>query len=660
MYKICVFAGTTEGRRLIEFLSGRQVEVTACVATEYGEALLPAAENVNISAKRLSENEILALLSDIPFDMVIDATHPYAAAVTESVFNACKAANVEYLRLLRENSVEAADAFYFPDTASAVEFLSGVGGNILLTTGSKELAEFAAITDFSERVYARVLPMEDSLRLCREAGIKPAHIIAAQGPFSTEMNTAMLKFVSAEWLVTKDGGRAGGFDEKLAAVRAAGAKAVVIGRPPQKSGVSFSEAAALLNERFKFERRVVVDIIGVGAGGVGTMTREAEQAIAKADCLIGAKRMLESVNSGSRQLYTAVLPENIAEFIRCHSEYERFAVIMSGDTGFFSGAKKLIPLLDGCDVKVLPGISSLSYFCAGLKTSYEDIFTASIHGRRRDIVSDIRAHRRVFLLTGGENSINRICADLLAAGLDKVKISVGERLSYSDEKITVGTAVDLADKKFEPLSVVLLENDCPDKIISCGLPDSAFLRNTSAENPVPMTKSEVRAICLSKLRLTEFSTCWDIGAGTGSVAVEMAMLAKSGQVYAIERKKEAIELILRNKELFSAENLTVISGSAPESCVTLPIPTHVFIGGSGGNMREIISLLLSKNPAVRIVATAISLESTAELTACLREFAFCETEVISVQVSRGKKAGGYHLMSANNPIYIFTMQGGAK
>ena len=116
----------------------------------------------------------------------------------------------------------------------------------------------------------------------------------------------------------------------------------------------------------------------------------------------------------------------------------------------------------------------------------------------------------------------------------------------------------------------------------------------------------------------------------------------------------------KNQAAFHVENLTVVSGTAPEACRDLPAPTHVFIGGSAGNLRDILSMLLAKNPHVRIVATAVSLESIAELTACMKDFAFTEAEAVSVQIAHGKKAGPYHLMTGQNPVYIFTMQSEEK
>ena len=657
MYNFCVFAGTTEGRELVEYLTTQPVSVTACVATEYGETLLPSGENLTVSARRLSGEEMTRLFRESRFQLVIDATHPYAQSVTDTIAAACGETNTPYLRLLRSASQRQQDAVYVPDSEGAAAYLSGTEGNILLTTGSKELGKFRGIPDFASRVYARVLPMQASLEACQTAGLPPAHILAVQGPFSEEMNLAMLHFTSAAWMVTKDGGDVGGFAGKVSAARKAGARLVVIGRPPQRDGISLEDTLRLLCAEYGCTHRSQVSIVGIGPGSREAMTLEVRQAIEAADCLIGAKRMLEAVAVPGQHTHTAIAAKDIGAYIAAHPEYRRIGVVMSGDVGFFSGTKKLLPLLDGCEVTVLPGLSSLAYLCARLKTSYEDVFVTSLHGRQHDIVPDVRAHSRVFVLTGGLDGVANLCRSLRDAGLGRVKVSIGQRLSYPEETITRGTAQELAEGSYAPLSAALIENDQPDAVITHGLPDAVFQRGPGPEGVVPMTKSEVRSVCLSKLRLTEGAVCWDVGAGTGSVAIEMALQAKKGQVFAIERKEAALELLHRNKAGLSAENLTVVPGTAPEACRDLPAPSHVFIGGSSDNLRQILSLVLQKNPKARIVATAISLETVSELTACLREFPFSETEVVSMQIARDRKAGSYHLMVGQNPIYIFTMQG---
>ncbi|MBR5381969.1 MAG: precorrin-6y C5,15-methyltransferase (decarboxylating) subunit CbiE [Oscillospiraceae bacterium] len=589
-----------------------------------------------------------------------DATHPYADVVTANISRACAALGIERVRLDRGASAVSESAVTVPDTEAAASFLDAAEGNILLATGSKELGKFASIRDFAERVYARVLPLDTSLEACRAAGLPPSHIIAMQGPFSEDLNEAMLRFTAARFLVTKDGGDKGGFAEKAAAAERTGARLVVIGRPAGGEGLSLAGAIALLCERFGCRKTPEVSVVGIGPGSEGAMTREAARAIAGADCLIGAKRMTEAAAKSGQAVCHAIAPDDIAGCIKAHGEYGRFAVLMSGDTGFFSGTKKLLPALHGCRVTVLPGLSSLSYLCARLGKSWEDVLCVSLHGREHDIVPDVRRHKRVFALVGGENGMHDLCAALSRAGLENVRVSVGERLSYPDERVVTGTAQTLLKETFAPLSVALIENDAPDLPVTPGLPDDAFERGEGKEGVVPMTKSEVRAVCLSKLRLTADSVCWDIGAGTGSVSVEMALLAHEGHVWAIERREEAVELLRRNIERFSLENVTAAEGSAPEACRELPAPTHAFIGGTAGKLREIVSLLLEKNPNVRIVATAVSLESAAEITACMREFGFAETETVTLNVSRSRKAGRYHLMTALNPVTIFTMQAGGK
>ena len=651
MYKLCVFAGTTEGRRLVELLADAPVEVTACVATEYGEALLTPRERLTVSHRRLTEEEMEALLAQERFDLVVDATHPYAAEVTENIAQACRGAGVEYLRLLREADALPEGAVYLPDTESAVNWLAGTEGNILLTTGSKELAKYAALPGFARRVYARVLPMEASLSACRAAGLGPDRIIAMQGPFSREMNAALLGAVSAKYLVTKDTGGTGGFGEKAAAARDAGAVLIVVGRPAQREGLGFEETASLLCRRFGLHVRPRVDLVGIGPGGAGGMTGEARQAIREADCLIGARRMLEAVRETGQTVCEAVAPDDILRCIRERQGTRRFAVVLSGDTGFFSGARRLLPLLKDCETRVLPGLSSMQVLCARLGTSYEDVVPVSLHGRDTDIVPDVARHRRVFALVGGPEGAAALCRALTAAGLGQVRVTVGERLGYPEERLTAGTAAELAERTFDPLSAVLIENEDARPFVP-GLPDDAFQRGEA----VPMTKREIRCCALSHLALTAEAVCWDVGAGTGSVSIEMALLARKGRVYAVEKNENALALLAENRKKFHVSNLEIVPGRAPEACRELSAPTHVFIGGSTGGLRDIMTLVLEKNPNARLVLTAVTLESVAEMERLVKEFHFADTDITCLNVSRARELGAYHLMTAQNPVYLFTLQ----
>ena len=656
MHKICLFAGTTEGRKLAAFLSKQNVSLTVFVATEYGKRFLTGLKNINIQQKRLTSDEMAAAMKENKFEIVIDATHPYAAQVTENIIAACQSTNTPYYRLLRNESGYTQDVITVPDTAAAIDCLNQSSGNILLTTGSKELQRFSGITDFSERVYARVLPMQDSIKACTDAGLKPSHIIAMQGPFSEEMNVAQLHAMNAKWLVTKDGGDSGGFDAKISAAEKTGTKLLVIGRPLQHDGYTEGKLIDFLCRRYHFSFKPVVKIVGIGPGNKSLFTQEVSQAIESADCLIGAKRMLGSVGSVHQKMVEAIDPQVISDYIHNHKEYQNFTVLMSGDSSFYSGTKRLLPLLQDCETKVLPGVSSLSYLCSKLNISSENIKTVSLHGRTQDIIPDVHSNRKLFLLTGGTNTVNSICQALLDNGLGDLYMVIGENLSYENEVITKGAVKYLANRVYGSLAVILIENDHPDMVITHGLPDSVFKRNSGEKGIIPITKSEIRSICLSKLGLTEDSVCWDIGSGTGSVSIEMALQSKNGHVYAIEKDPDAVMLSKENAARLHASNLTFIEGEASEVCPELPSPTHVFIGGCSGKIDEIMSLLFSRKSDIKIVSTAVSLETIAELNQTIHRYDFSEIDVVLVQTAQGKELGSHRLMLGGNPVYIFSMR----
>ena len=231
MCKLCVFAGTTEGRELVEFLAGQNAQVYACVATEYGQTLLPPFPNVTVSAARLTQPEMESLFQKEQFQLVIDATHPYAAAVTENIVAACAATGTEYHRLLRAPSALPAGSMVFQSAAHVADFLAQTQGNVLLATGAKELPAFAQLAP--ERLYPRVLPTLDGIAACEAAHIPHKNILALQGPFSYALNRALLEQFSIRFLVTKDGGAAGGFAEKAQAAADTGVQLIVIRRPAE-------------------------------------------------------------------------------------------------------------------------------------------------------------------------------------------------------------------------------------------------------------------------------------------------------------------------------------------------------------------------------------------------------------------------------------------
>ena len=680
----------------------------------------------------------------------------------------------------------------------AAEFLRGTSGNVLLTTGSKELPVFTKVEGYRERFYARVLPLPDVVSQCSALGFDAGHLIGMQGPFSREMNTALLRQIGARWMVTKESGKRGGFPEKRQAAQEAGCGLVVIGRPEKEDGIPLAEALQML-EKFARERTPLkasakkengknasaasdgaaetaadsssffpqeenpgavksitsgassiyfqpkdsgsageaasgdfrehrsknrsserkgdenmldsyiweddenteektgsssaaqsarVTLVGIGMGTPETLTREGAEAIRNADILIGARRMVEPYRYQGKKIFISYKADEICAFIEAAPPQKKVAVLLSGDSGFYSGAKNLMKKLPE-GTRVISGISSLQYFCSRLMTTWEDVFMVSMHGRECDIIRLLEDHPRLFVLVGSRTAAAEICRELADCGLGNTKVSIGERLSYPDEKIRTAQARELTGAETDPLCVMLLEREnersgenqpqpCragkpgtagPGKTpetagpagkrkgetasaAAFGYPDSAFIRGS-----VPMTKEEIRCISVSKLRLRRDAVVYDIGAGTGSVSVEAAGLVPEGRIYAVERDREALELIRRNRQKFAAENLEIVEGTAPEALDSLEKPTHAFIGGSGGNLREILESLCRKNPRIRVVLNVISLETLSEALETFSGLPFEEPEIVCVSVAKAKAAGAHHLMMGQNPVYIISAEG---
>ena len=410
------------------------------------------------------------------------------------------------------------------------------------------------------------------------------------------------------------------------------------------------------------EQKCHIYIIGIGMGAPENLTVEAGNAIEEAGLLIGAKRMLEPYEE-SRECVAAYQAEEIVKIIENQSKrVTEIAVLMSGDSGFYSGTKELLAALYTVwgkeqvrsRVTVLPGIPSLSYFCAKIGKSWENAELVNLHGVQENLWQAVLTHEKVFAITGG--NAQQQLRQLTEHGLGEIYGYVGENLSYMadsvQEKITEGMVRELAQKSYAPLSVLYLENPAAVSSHLWGLPDESFVRGE-----VPMTKAEVRAVVMSKLRIRETDVVYDIGTGTGSVSVEMALAARKGSVYAIETNSTAVELCKLNKERFCLHNLEIVEGTAPDALLELPRPDVAFIGGSKGKMAEIVELLLRKNPAIRLVINTVTVENTAKALELLDTERFVDVEMVQLQVNKAKKVGTSHMMTANNPITIFTAKG---
>lgn len=394
-------------------------------------------------------------------------------------------------------------------------------------------------------------------------------------------------------------------------------------------------------------------IIGTGPGSKDLLTEKARQTIAKCDVLLGATRLLETYKDETKTSIVCEVGE-ICDVIRSQDPNSQIGVLASGDVGFYSIAKLIQRELGASyEIEEISGISSLQYFCARIHEAYDGIYVTSMHGRNNSIVGKVLNHHKVFTLTGGKYPSHEICRILCENGLGDTLVTIGENLSYTDERIVKGKAYELAEETFMDLAVMLIEN--PDyearSVVTPGIADETFIRGK-----VPMTKQEVRVVSLAKLQIKASDIIYDIGAGTGSVAIEMALGAKEGKVYAIEKNPEGIDLIKQNMKKFKVQNIEVVEANFPNQIETLKVPDKVFIGGSGGNLEEMIGKLLDINPNIHIVVNAITLETLGQVVNCAKQYDLT-LEVVQLTTAHSKTVGSYHMMMGQNPIFIMTMGG---
>lgn len=393
-----------------------------------------------------------------------------------------------------------------------------------------------------------------------------------------------------------------------------------------------------------------VTLIGMGSGQPENLTLQGLAALRQADLILGARRLLAVLPAGCTENRAAAYrPDEVAELLQT-SGAENTVLVYSGDTGFYSGASAMIEKLEalGVRARVLPGLSSIQLLAAALGRPWQGWNLVSAHGRICDPVAECMQGRPTFFLTGGSEDPATLCAQLAAEGFGDVQAVVGQCLGTPEEKIFRGSVKELAAGRFNSLSVLLVEAAEVLPRRAPGLPDEAFERGD-----VPMTKQEVRAAVLAKLAVRPEDILWDVGAGTGSVSVELALAAPRGRVYAVECRPEGCALIKANREKFRTRNLVLVEGLAPAALSDLPAPDAVFIGGSKGSLAAIVDAALDKNPDARICVSAIALESLSAAVAALTAKGRT-VQVSQIAVSRARAVGGLHLMMAQNPIYLIT------
>ncbi|MDO8445309.1 MAG: precorrin-6y C5,15-methyltransferase (decarboxylating) subunit CbiE [Deltaproteobacteria bacterium] len=412
-----------------------------------------------------------------------------------------------------------------------------------------------------------------------------------------------------------------------------------------------------------------VFIVGMGVEGKESLSKKSLELVQSASLLIGGERHLDEFPEFKGERF--VLKANLKEMLGCITPPNPLftkegvtgggvVVLASGDPGLFGIADYLIRNLGRDEVEIIPNVSAMQWAFAKAKVSWNDARIVSSHGRGMDkVLEAAREAEKIGIFTSNGDEPSEIAKLLIDNGLKDFTAYICEDLGMETEKVSEMPVSEIVGKSFAALNVMVLlrqwsvvsdqgsVKDAEKFKTLFGLPDSDFTHSKGL-----ITKQEIRAVTLAKLGLRDDSVVWDIGAGSGSVGIEAARLARNGKVFAIEKEPERVANIRENLKKFEVNNLYVFEGKAPQGLESFADPDAVFIGGSGGNISDILDVVKRRlRPSGRIVINAITLETLHEATTGLKERGF-DVDVVSLNIARSKDLVGMKMFEAENPVFI--------
>ena len=393
----------------------------------------------------------------------------------------------------------------------------------------------------------------------------------------------------------------------------------------------------------------IVYIIGLGPGDCDYLLPVAKKKIEDIKHITGFPRMLKAVGREDGQPMGTI--EQLMDYLEEKERDGDVAVLVSGDPLMYSLARSIQNDERSKEwyLQMIPGISSLQMLGAAFGITMEEAKITSIHGRavkRGTIAERLCSNRFNFFLCSKEQGPSFLAEICLEYGLQEAHFYIGADLTYEQELLEEGIPEEIIGKEYPSLCVVAIENENPINYKKIAyLTDEMFIRGKT-----PMTKEEVRILALHHLNLESDSIVWDLGAGTGSISIECARQCSFGEVYAVEYQKSAIELIEKNKEKFGCTNLQIIEGKALQVISELPTPDCVFIGGTKGELPEILEEIRSRKAGVRVVIAAVTMETLSEATMLLKDWN--RVSMVQVMISKSRELGQYHIMEPQNPVTL--------
>ena len=412
--------------------------------------------------------------------------------------------------------------------------------------------------------------------------------------------------------------------------------------------------------------QIKVPIVGVGPDGLAGLTTRSREHVTQAEVVFGSEAALRLLPelTAERVVIGTDLPDVVAR-LKSLLGVKKVAVVAVGDPLFYGTARYLCEKIGADTFDVVPHVSSMQLAFARIKETWEEAYLTDLYAKSLDDVLDkIRTTETVGLFTSETNTPNRIARELLARGLGYFTGYVCENLGGRDERITKGELAEIQDLRFDPLNVMILKRkpNTPDqqraaaKLRRFGNPDDVFAQSRPKTGLI--TQAEVRAVALAQMDLQPGDVAWDVGAGSGSVAIEMAQLVATGTVFAIEQDTADFHLIQANIDTFGIRNVKPVFGSAPAVFVGLPAPDAIFVGGNGGEVARLLEASYTAlRPGGRLVSNVGTLEMISATYAVLKRLA-TNVDVLLMNLSRGVEQLESLRFEAVNPTVLLRVRKG--
>lgn len=407
------------------------------------------------------------------------------------------------------------------------------------------------------------------------------------------------------------------------------------------------------------EERGIIHVVGVGNEGAESLTPRALAIVEKAEVLVGGQRLLDAFpDVPAERLKIGARVDEVLATVAARRATSRVVVLATGDPNYFGITRALLRHAPAEDLEIVPNVSALQWAFAKAREPWDDAAFLTVHGRTMAVLAEaVRGQRKVCLFTDERNTPAAIARALLDAGLGEYRAVLCEDLGGPSEHVSRLSLEELAGRDAHPLNTLILL--APEMTASQtpvawapGLPEDVFDQRKPKLGLI--TKREIRVLSLARLALQPDSVVWDIGAGSGSVSIEAARLAPHGRVFAVEKNADDVEIVRSNVDKFRVPHVTVLHATAPDRLDELPDPDAVFIGGSGGQLREILSIAAARlRESGRIVVNAITLDTLHETVTVFRELRL-EHEAILASIARSKPLLGMMSFEALNPVYIVT------